>query len=263
VAWEGQWTTFYWGWWISWAPFVGVFIARISRGRTLREFVAGVLIVPTLVTFLWFSVMGGSAIYQQMFGDGGLLQDGEVVPEFTLFHLLDGLPLAPVITVVAIALITVFFVTSSDSGALVLAMVSRGGDPHPSVLNRVFWAAMAGAVAIALLLAGGLVALQTAAILMALPFSVVMIGICIASARAFHHEHQAYLQAQRQQLHNEVIDAIVVRSARAETDEIVEIARGPRRERHVDGAGAHARTRVRGRELPLPRKDGGSRPDPP
>lgn len=207
-AWQAKWTTFYWGWWISWAPFVGVFIARISKGRTVREFVAGVLLVPTLVTFLWFAVLGGSALYREIFGAGGLIVDGTVTPEFALFDLLGGLPAGTVLSVVAIVLIALFFVTSSDSGSLVVSMLSRGGDPHPPIWNRIFWAAIGGAVAIALLVAGGLVALQTAAIVMALPFSVVLIGICVATARAFHQEHRMFLDAQRRQLRAELTEQV-------------------------------------------------------
>ncbi len=157
AGWLSGWTTYYWGWWMSWAPFVGIFIARISRGRTVREFVAGVLLVPTLVTFLWFSVMGGSAIYVEMFGDGGLVDgEGKVDRDTALFQLLDGLPLGTVTSIIALFLIVVFFVTSSDSGSFVVDMLAEGGNLDPPVWSRVFWASMEGAVAIVLLLAGGL-----------------------------------------------------------------------------------------------------------
>jgi choline/glycine/proline betaine transport protein len=197
-AWQASWTTFYWGWWISWAPFVGVFIARISRGRTVREFVGGVLLVPTIVTFLWFSVLGGSALYQELFGGGGLVgPGGEVVPENALFDLLAGLPGGAALTIGAIILIALFFVTSADSGALVVAMLSAGGHPNPGTRLRVVWAALVGVLAIALMLAGGLTALQTAAILIALPFSVVMIGMVFATSKALHLEHVAVMKAER------------------------------------------------------------------
>lgn len=199
-AWQAAWTTFYWGWWISWAPFVGVFIARISRGRTVREFVGGVLLVPTLITFLWFAVLGGSALYTELFGEGGLVgPGGEVVPQNALFDLLGGLPLGAVLSVVAIILVALFFITSSDSGSLVVAMLSTGGDPHPRTSVRVTWAVLEGVLAIALLVAGGLVALQTAAVLIALPFSVVMLGMATATALALHREHVAFLRVQRRE----------------------------------------------------------------
>jgi choline/glycine/proline betaine transport protein len=200
-AWQASWTTFYWGWWISWSPFVGVFIARISRGRTVREFVGGVLLVPTLVCFLWFSVLGGSALYTELFGGGGLVgPGGEVVPENALFDLLAALPGGAVLSVGAIVLVALFFITSADSGALVVSMLSAGGDPEPRTPLRVLWAALGGVLAIALLVAGGLTALQTAAILIALPFSVVMIGMVVSTSRALHAEHTAFLRAEKRQV---------------------------------------------------------------
>lgn len=198
--WQAAWTTFYWGWWISWAPFVGIFIARISRGRTVREFVGGVLLVPTLITFLWFAVLGGSALHRELFGDGGLVGSGGVViPQYALFDLLEGLPWGAVLSVIAIALVALFFITSSDSGSLVVAMLVSGGNPHPTIPVRVTWAVLEGVLAIALLVAGGLIALQTAAVLIALPFSLVMIGMAVATARVLHREHHAFLRAQRRE----------------------------------------------------------------
>ncbi|PPB50883.1 choline transporter [Arthrobacter pityocampae] len=199
-AWQAAWTTFYWGWWMSWAPFVGIFIARISKGRTVREFVAGVLLVPTTLGFLWFSVLGGSAIYREIFGQGGLIaEDGTVDTENALFGLLEGLPGGPALLIGAIVLIAVFFITSADSGALVMSMISTGGDPNPKNWIRVFWAVLAAFVAIALLLVGdaGLSSIQTAAILTALPFSVVMLAMCVSTAKAFHGEHRAWQTLQR------------------------------------------------------------------
>ncbi|WP_411266178.1 BCCT family transporter [Arthrobacter sp. NamB2] len=199
-AWQASWTTFYWGWWMSWAPFVGIFIARISKGRTVREFVAGVLLVPTTLGFLWFSVMGGSAIYREIFGQGGLIaDDGSVDTENALFGLLGDLPGGPALLIGAILLIAIFFITSADSGALVMSMISTGGDSNPRNWIRVFWAVLSALVAIALLLVGttGLSSIQTAAILTALPFSVVMLLMCVATARAFHGEHRAWQTAQR------------------------------------------------------------------
>ncbi|WP_434993098.1 BCCT family transporter [Arthrobacter sp. Ld5] len=199
-AWQAAWTTFYWGWWMSWAPFVGIFIARISKGRTVREFVAGVLLVPTTLGFLWFSVLGGSAIYREIFGQGGLIaEDGTVDTENALFGLLSGLPGGPALVIGAILLIAIFFITSADSGALVMSMISTGGDPNPRNWIRVFWAVLAAAVAISLLLVGdtGLSSIQTAAILTALPFSLVMLAMCVSTAKAFHGEHRAWQATQR------------------------------------------------------------------
>jgi len=197
-AWQAAWTSFYWGWWISWAPFVAVFIARISKGRTVREFVFGVMLVPTVITFLWFSVLGGSALYRELFQGGGLIgPDGAVDTEAALFGLLGDLPGGAVLTIGAILLIAIFFVTSSDSGALVMAMIASGGDVEPAKRLRVFFVFVTAFLAIALILAGGLAALQTAAIIIALPFSLVMIAACWATAIAFQREARAYDQARR------------------------------------------------------------------
>lgn len=191
-TWFSSWTVFYWGWWISWSPFVGVFIARISRGRTVRQFVAGVLLVPTLIGFIWFSVLGGVGIYQQMFGSVDLLEgnvsDGHLVAEKVIFDSLGQLPFGPVFSGLAIILVAIFFITSSDSGSLVVDMLASGGHPDPPVWSRVIWAVLEGAVAAALLVAGGLQALQAAALATALPFSVVLVLMCWANFRALHKD---------------------------------------------------------------------------
>ncbi len=196
--WQATWTTFYWGWWISWAPFVGIFIARISRGRTVRQFVVGVLLVPTLMTFLWFSVIGGMALYSELFGQGGLVGAGGVVDiEGALFLLLEQLPGGTALTIGAILLIGIFFVTSADSGALVMGIIATGGQVEPKTWIRVTFACFTSLLAIALLLAGGLNALKTAAIIIALPFSVVMLLMCWSTVLAFSREDRAYERARR------------------------------------------------------------------
>ncbi|WP_458115472.1 BCCT family transporter [Arthrobacter sp. D2-10] len=204
--WQGSWTIFYWGWWMSWAPFVGLFIARISRGRTVREFVLGVLLVPSMVSFIWFAVMGGTAI-DRAFEDfnGGLFDPAEgIVSESVLFNLLEGLPLGGLLSIIAIALVAIFFITSSDSGSLVVDMLASGGETNPPKWSRVLWASLEGALAIALLLAGGLAALQTGSILTALPISVVIIGMCISLYKALHAEHQLLVRAERRQRREEL-----------------------------------------------------------
>ncbi|GLI27813.1 choline transporter [Agromyces rhizosphaerae] len=198
--WQAGWTSFYWGWWISWAPFVGIFIARISRGRTVREFVAGVIIVPTLIGMLWFSVLGGSALYIELTDPGALIgEEGTVNVEATLFHLLDFFPGTGFLTVGVILLISIFFITSSDSGALVMGMIATGGQINPRKWVRTFFTLITALLAISLLLAGGLVALQTAAIIIALPFSVVMLLMCWSTIIAFSRERRAYELARRAQ----------------------------------------------------------------
>ncbi|CAM3807127.1 BCCT family transporter [Occultella aeris] len=202
VEWQGWWTSFYWGWWISWAPFVGIFIARISRGRTIREFVLGVLFVPTVFSLLWFTVLGGTAMYREMFGEGGLVQtdaagENSVHESNTLFGMLEGLPGGTVVAGASIILIVLFFVTSSDSGSLVVDMLASGGDPDPPTWSRVLWGALEGAVALALVFAGGLMALRGVAIAIALPFSVVMVLMCFACLKQFRQERQQMVAAQR------------------------------------------------------------------
>ncbi|WP_353826644.1 BCCT family transporter [Agromyces sp. SYSU T0242] len=204
-SWQASWTSFYWGWWISWAPFVGIFIARISRGRTVREFVAGVIIVPTLIGILWFSVLGGSALYLELTEPGSLVgADGAVDIEGTLFALLSYFPGSTVLTFGVILLITIFFVTSSDSGALVMGMIATGGQINPRKWVRTFFTLTTALLSISLLLAGGLGALQTAAIIIALPFSVVMLMMCWSTIIAFSRERRAYELARRAQLVDQI-----------------------------------------------------------
>jgi len=186
--WIGSWTMFYWGWWIAWSPFVGMFIARISRGRSIREFVTGVLLVPVLFTFLWMTVFGNTAIALDMSGVAPIARTVVNNLPVALFEVLEHLPLSTLASGIATLLVITFFVTSADSGALVIDMITSGGAENTPVWQRVFWAVCAGTVAAVLLLAGGLRALQTAAIASALPFAVVMIFICYGLLRALQTE---------------------------------------------------------------------------
>ncbi|WP_166980540.1 BCCT family transporter [Microbacterium fandaimingii] len=195
--WLSTWTIFYWGWWIAWAPFVGVFIARISRGRTVRQFIAGVLLVPTIVGMLWFSVLGGSGLFRQFYGAGDLVTDGAVSAEGSLFQVLEGLPLGNILSVIAILLVAIFFITSSDSGSLVVDMLASGGHPNPPTWSRVLWAVLEGAVAIALLIAGGLESLQAGSLITALPFSIILVIMCIATVRGLTYERRMMDYAER------------------------------------------------------------------
>lgn len=192
TEWFGTWTLFYWGWWISWSPFVGMFIARISRGRTVREFILGVLFVPAGFTFLWFSIFGNSALFIELGDSGGEITSAVIADMPTaLYVFLERLPLAPLVSMLATVLIVTFFVTSSDSGSLVIDIITSGGNENPPIWQRIFWAVSEGVVASVLLLAGGLSALQTAAISSALPFSVIMIFMCVGLSRALMSEVQA------------------------------------------------------------------------
>ena len=187
--WIGNWTLFYWAWWISWSPFVGMFIARISRGRTIREFILGVLLVPSGFTFLWLTIFGNSGLWLEMHEAGaGLATAVQTNMPTAIFVLLDQLPLTSITSALATMLIVTFFVTSSDSGSLVIDIISSGGAENPPVWQRIFWAVSEGAVAATLLVAGGLAALQTAAISSALPLIIVMFLVCYGLMKALHAE---------------------------------------------------------------------------
>ncbi len=178
--WQQSWTIFYWGWWISWSPFVGMFIARVSYGRTIGEFIKGVLLVPTFITFAWITVFGNSAINIEMFGAGGIARAVQENVPVSLFKLLEHYPLQSLTSMLAIVVVVTFFVTSSDSGSLVIDIITAGGNPDPPVLQRLFWAVLEGVVAAVLLIGGGLVALQTAAVTTGLPFSLILLGMCFS-----------------------------------------------------------------------------------
>ena len=173
--WQGSWTVFYWAWWISWSPFVGMFIARISKGRTVREFVLGVILIPTLLSFVWMSVFGGSAIFLQSHGLADIVTAVKDDVATAMFVMLQHFPLTEVLSLVAIVLVTVFFVTSSDSGSLVVDHLTSGGKLDSPVPQRVFWAVMEGVVAAVLLVGGGLTTLQTASVSTGLPFAIVLL----------------------------------------------------------------------------------------
>ena len=218
ASWLAGWTTNYWAWWISWSPFVGVFIARISRGRTVREFITGVLLVPTLMTIVWFSVLGGSALHREIFGGGGIIQDGAVNSDTALFDLLATMPGAAVLSGVAITLVVIFFVTSADSGAFVVDMLANGGNPNPPVWSRVMWSAMSGAIAAVLIWAGantasdmpgsntdGMAALQALTLLAATPFSLVMVAMAYATLKALRRDHAAWQEAEYRAVRRELI----------------------------------------------------------
>jgi choline/glycine/proline betaine transport protein len=198
--WIGGWTLLYWGWWLSWSPFVGLFIARISRGRTIREFVCGVLFVPAGFTLLWMTVFGDSAIH--MIPTDGVQDLAAIVDQdssLALFAFLEHFPLSSVVSMVAVLMVVVFFVTSADSGALVVDMLASSGHDHSPLWQRIFWSVSIGVVAIALLLANGLKALQTATIASALPFSVILLASIWGLFRALH------LDATRRGLRNQAL----------------------------------------------------------
>lgn len=193
TSWMASWTLFYWAWWIAWAPFVGMFIARVSRGRTIREFVFGVLFVPVGFTFLWMTVFGNSAL-DAIMNDGFTALSSAVSADVStaLFKFLEHFPFSGITSVLAVILVVTFFVTSSDSGSLVVDTIASGGNENNAVWQRIFWAVLEGVVAAALLVAGGLGALQSASITIALPFAVVMLIAVWGLYRALHLESQRY-----------------------------------------------------------------------
>ena len=187
-SWLASWTIFYWAWWISWTPFVGTFIARISRGRTIREFVVGVLLIPSVVSFVWFAVLGGTAINLELRGVGNIADAVGEGPEVALFATLNQFPLAAVMSLLAVVLVALFFISGADAASVVMGMLSSRGTLNPGGLIVVVWGVLTGAAAAICLLAGGLEGLQTAAIISAAPFVLVMIGLCWSTFKELRSE---------------------------------------------------------------------------
>jgi choline-glycine betaine transporter len=184
AEWLAGWTVFYWAWWISWTPFVGMFIARISRGRTIRQFVAGVVLIPSVVSLLWFAIFGGAAINLQRSGTDLASRP----TEGQLFGLLDAMPLGAVLGVIAMLLVAIFFVSGADAASIVMGTLSQRGTIHPTRNVVVFWGAVMGAIGAIMLLVGGgkgdaLSGIQNITIIMAAPFTVVMVLMCVSLAR--------------------------------------------------------------------------------
>ena len=193
--WQGAWTIFYWAWWVSWAPFVGVFIARISRGRTIREFVLGVLLIPMTILFFWFTTFGGVAIHMELLAainpelvSPGLVEAVQADTGSAIFKLVEYYPLTKSITFLIVIMIVLWFVTSSDSASFVIDMLTAGGDTNPPKIQRLFWAIMQGLIAAILLAAGGLGALQAAAIVAGLPFAIVVFVMMYALLRGLSRD---------------------------------------------------------------------------
>ena len=186
--WQKSWTIFYWAWWISWSPFVGMFIARISKGRTIREFILSVLLVPTLLTFIWLTVFGNTALYQEMVLGHGIVNAVNENVAVALFVLLQNLPLSFFTSLLGVLLVITFFVSSSDSASLVIDIITAGGNTNPPTIQRIFWAITEGLVAIVLLLGGGLIALQTASIITGLFFAVILLFMCFSLLKGLREE---------------------------------------------------------------------------
>jgi BCCT family betaine/carnitine transporter len=180
--WMQDWTVFYWAWWVSWSPFVGMFIARVSKGRTVRELLVAVLLVPTLVTVVWMSVFGMNALHQAQNGIGSLA-DGMSSMSLATFQMLENLPFNELTTLIGVVLVLVFFITSSDSGSLVIDGITAGGKHDAPVPQRIFWATMEGLLAAALLYGGGqqaLAALQAGTVAAGIPFTLILLVVCFS-----------------------------------------------------------------------------------
>ena len=216
-TWLQSWTVFYWAWWLSWTPFVGMFIARISRGRTIRQFVTGVLLVPSVVSLIWFAIFGGAAISIQQ---SGVDLAGEGTTEGQLFTLLDQFPFATVASIVVIVLVAIFFVSGADAASIVMGSLSERGTIEPSKATVVFWGAATGAVAAVMLLVGGddaLTGLQTLTILAALPFVLVMVGLAVALVKDLRKDPMMI----RQQYAAEAVDDAVIAGVVEHGDDFV------------------------------------------
>lgn len=211
--WQSGWTIFYWAWWVSWAPFVGVFIARISRGRTIREFVLGVLLIPMVILFFWFTAFGGVAIHMELLAtldpamaSPGLVEAVQADSGSAIFKLVEYYPFAKPITFLIVIMIVLWFVTSSDSASFVIDMLTAGGDTNPPKIQRLFWALMEGLIAAILLAAGGLGALQAAAIVAGLPFALVIFVMMYALLRGLSRDRLILYRAQQHFITEESAD---------------------------------------------------------
>jgi len=186
--WQKDWTIFYWAWWIAWSPFVGMFIARISKGRTVREFILSVLLVPTLLTFIWLTIFGNTALYQEMVSAYGIVDAVNENVAVALFVMLQSLPMSFFTSLLGVLLVITFFVTSSDSASLVIDIITAGGNTNPPTVQRIFWATTEGLVAIVLLIGGGLIALQTVSIITGLFFAIILLFMCVSLLKGLKEE---------------------------------------------------------------------------
>ena len=197
-SWVGDWTVFYWAWWLSWSPFVGLFIARVSRGRTIRQFLLGTVLAPTLVGFAWFSVFGGTALHMEIFDGVPLVEAVRADVSTAIFAMFQHMPFGLLLSLATTVLVLVFFVTSGDSATLVLGMMSTGGNPNPPARVKLVWGLLVAAIATSLMLAGGIRAVQTATIVFALPFAFVVVLMAVSVTRAIAQDWRAERQRERE-----------------------------------------------------------------
>lgn len=199
-AWQSEWTVFFWGWWLAWSPFVGMFIARVSRGRTFREFVMGVLLVPTVITIVWIGLFGGTALYHELFGNGGIVAAVDSNIATAVFATIEAMELGLLgrgFSAMLVLLIATYLITSANAGTLVINTILAGGDPEPPTAHRLLWGGLLGLLTAVLLMAGGLETLQAAVIMAALPFSVVVMLMVAGLLKALHRERYAARTGER------------------------------------------------------------------
>lgn len=199
-GWQAEWTVFFWGWWLAWSPFVGMFIARVSRGRTFREFVMGVLLVPTVITVVWIGLFGGTALYHELFGGGGIVAAVDKDVATALFATVEAMELGQagrLVSLALVVLIATYLITSANAGTLVINTILSGGDPEPPTAHRILWGAVLGLLTAVLLMAGGLETLQAAVIMAALPFSVVIMLMIAGLLKALQRERYAARTGER------------------------------------------------------------------
>lgn len=222
-TWVADWTIFYWAWWIAWSPFVGSFIARVSRGRSVREFVVGVVLAPTLLGFLWFSVFGGTALWSQLFGHVDLVQALGNGYETVLFTMFDSLPASLLLSCLALVLLAIFFVTSADSAVLVLASMSTDEPGDPPLSRKLVWGVAVALIAAVLLLAGGLEALQSMITITALPFALLMVLVMVSLYRVLDAEYSRQRRLAQRTRH--MIEAWIEQERLAQEDAQAEATR--------------------------------------
>ncbi len=205
--WIGAWTVFYWAWWLTWAPFVGSFIARISKGRTVKEFVIGILVAPTLLSFIWFTLMGGSAIHSDLFGVGGVAEATFNDVTTAVFATFANYPLTGLLSFLAMLMVTIFFITSADSATFVVGMFTSGGELEPKTGLKIVWGVFEGAIAATLLLAGGLSAVQTVSFTVGLPFMVLMLFMMYSLFKAFREEESISVKTKVSEVKGEAVSS--------------------------------------------------------
>ena len=200
--WSGTWTIFYWAWWLTWAPFVGVFIARISRGRTIREFVLGALLAPTLLCAIWFNILGGTAIFMELNGTPGIADATFKDVTSAIFALYNNFSIGAFLSLLSMIIVSIFFITSADSATFVVGMMTSGGSLEPKTGLKIFWGLVCSSIAAMLLVAGGLKAIQTVSFVVSFPFMLLMLFMAVAFVKDISSTPEPVGKPKRQRAQN-------------------------------------------------------------